>query len=37
MAMAAGKSAGKSLRMTDNAFKPPTEAALAMTHHAGSH
>ena len=29
--MAAGKSAGKPPRMTDNAFKPPTEAAMAMT------
>jgi hypothetical protein len=36
MAMAAGKSAGKSLRMMDKAFKPPTEAAMAMTHRAGS-
>ena len=31
MAMAAGKSAGKPPRMTDKAFKPPTEAAMAMT------
>ena len=31
MAMAAGKSAGKRARMTDNAFKPPTEVAIAMT------
>ena len=31
MAMAAGKSAGKPPRMTDNAFKPPTDAAMAMT------
>src|ERR1039458_6190714 len=33
MAMAAGKSAGKPPRMTDKAFKPPTEAAMAMTGH----
>src|SRR5688572_14850130 len=31
MAMAAGKLAGKPPRITDNAFKPPTEAAMAMT------
>ena len=31
MAIAAGKSAGKPPRMTDKAFKPPTEAAMAMT------
>ena len=31
MAMAAGKSAGKPLRMTDKAFKPPADAAMAMT------
>lgn len=31
MAMAAGKSAGKALRMADKAFKPPSEAAMAMT------
>ena len=31
MAIAAGKSAGKSPRMTDKAFKPPTEVAMAMT------
>ena len=31
MVMAAGKSAGKPPRMTDKAFKPPTEAAMAMT------
>ena len=31
MAMAAGKFAGKSPRMTDKAFKPPAEAAIAMT------
>jgi hypothetical protein len=34
MAMAAGKSPGKPPRMTDNAFKPPTEAAMAMTGNA---
>jgi hypothetical protein len=31
MAMAAGKSAGKAPRTTDKAFKPPSEAAMAMT------
>ena len=31
MAMAAGKSAGKPPKMTDKAFKPPTDAAMAMT------
>ena len=31
MAMAAGKSAGRALRMMDNASKPPTEAAMAIT------
>ena len=31
MAMAAGKSGGRALRMTDNASKPPTEAAMAIT------
>jgi hypothetical protein len=29
--MEAGKFAGKPPRMTDNAFKPPAEAAMAMT------
>jgi hypothetical protein len=37
MAMAAGKAAGKSPRITDKAFKPPAEAAMAMTQWAGSH
>ena len=37
MAIAAGKSAGKPPRITDNAFKPPTEAAIAMTQRAGMH
>ena len=31
MAMAAGKSAGRPPRITDKAFKPPTDAAIAMT------
>jgi hypothetical protein len=31
MAMAAGKSAGKPPRIVDKAFKPPTDAAMAMT------
>ena len=31
MAMAAGKSTGKPPRMTERAFKPPTDAAIAMT------
>jgi hypothetical protein len=31
MAIAAGKSAGKAPRMVDKAFKPPTDAAMAMT------
>ena len=31
MVIAAGKSAGNPPRMTDKAFKPPTEAAMAMT------
>ena len=31
MAMAAGKSAGKPPRITERAFKPPTDAAIAMT------
>jgi hypothetical protein len=31
MAMAAGKFAGKPPKMTDKAFKPPAEAAMAMT------
>lgn len=35
--MAAGKSAGNPPRMTDKAFKPPTEAAMAMTQRAGMH
>jgi hypothetical protein len=35
MAMAAGKFGGKLPKMTDNAFKPPTEAAMAMTGKAG--
>jgi hypothetical protein len=34
MAMAAGKFAGKPPKMTDKAFKPPTEAAMAMTGNA---
>jgi hypothetical protein len=37
MAIAAGKAAGKSPRITDKAFKPPAEAAMAMTQWAGSH
>jgi hypothetical protein len=32
--MAAGKFAGKPPKMTDKAFKPPTEAAMAMTGNA---
>ena len=31
MTIAAGKSGGKPPRITDNAFKPPTEAAMATT------
>ena len=31
MAMSAGKFASKPPKMTDKAFKPPTEAAMAMT------
>src|SRR5450432_209562 len=31
MAIEAGKFAGKPPKMTDKAFKPPTEAAMAMT------
>jgi len=31
MAMVAGKSAGKAPKMMDKAFKPPTDAAMAMT------
>jgi hypothetical protein len=37
MAMAAGKSAGNPPRMTDKAFRPPTEAAMALTQRAGPH
>lgn len=37
MVIAAGKSGGKPPRITDNAFKPPTEAAMAMTSRAGMH
>jgi hypothetical protein len=31
MAMAAGKSAGRPFKMMDKAFKPPADAAMAMT------
>jgi len=37
MAIAAGKSAGKPPRMTDNAFKPPTEAAMAIDGEGTAH
>ena len=37
MVIAAGKSGGKPPRITDKAFKPPTEAAMAMISWAGMH
>ncbi len=36
LAMAAGKIAGKPPSMTDSAFNPPTDAAIATTERAGS-
>jgi hypothetical protein len=35
MAIAAGKSVGNAPRMADNAFKPPAEAAIAITRISG--
>jgi hypothetical protein len=37
MVMAAGKSDGKPAKITDKAFRPPTEAAMAMTRRARMH